>query len=276
MKPIRSLTLVATLLAAVPSASRQVWAGATLDRVTRTGVVTDVLVNDYPPFSYIDDDNQLAGFDVDVAKAFADKLGAKLKLETPGWEAIIGGKWNGRWDVSISSTTPSTDRAQVLDFPVVYYDSPAVLVVHKDSKITSAKDLTGKKVGIGTGSSYEAYLAKTLDIPDALKPIDYPFGSVAAVPSDETVAFQNLALGDGVRLDAIVADLATTRARIDKGAPLRIAAELYAEPNVVTTDKGDPEWDAKVRDTVQRLKAEGTLAAISRKWFGEDITANAR
>ena len=276
MKLMHHTTFALALLLGVELVSPQAWAGATLDRVTKSGTVTDILVNDYPPFSYIDDSNQLAGFDVDVAKAFADKLGAKLKLETPGWEAIIAGRWNGRWDISIGSTTPSTDRAQVLDFPVVYYESPAVLVIHKDSKIASAKDLTGKKVGVGTGSSYEAYLAKSLQIPNALKPIDYPFGDVIAVPSDETVAFQNLALGDGVRLDAIVADLATTKARIDKGAPLKIAAELYAEPNVVTADKGDPEWNAKVKDTILQLKADGTLARISRKWFGEDITANAR
>ena len=250
-------------------------AGATLDRVTKTGVVTDILVDDYPPFSFIGDDNRLAGFDVDVAQAFADKLGAKLKLETPGWESIIGGRWNGRWDVCIGSTTPSTERAQVLDFPVVYYDSPAVLVVHKDSKIASAGELTGKRVGVGSGSSYEAYLAKTLTIPDAPTPITYPFGAVTAVPGDETVAFQNLALGNGVRLDAVVADLATTKARIDKGAPLRIVSELYAEPNVVTTAKGDPEWNAKVKATILQLKADGTLATLSRKWFGQDITADA-
>ena len=121
-----------------------------------------------------------------------------------------------------------------------------------------------------------AYLAKNLAIPDTQKPIDYPFGAGVAVPSDETVAFQNLALGDGVRLDAIVADLATTKARIEKGAPLKIATELYAEPNVITTDKGDPEWNAKVKDPLLQLKADGTLSRLSRRWFGQDITANAR
>ena len=273
MKRPSIIAVVASCLMGLAGSAAQ--AGATLDRVTRTGTVTDILVNDYPPFSSLDDSNHLVGFDVDVAQAFADRIGAKLKLETPGWEAIVAGKWNGRWDLCIGSTTPSAERAQVLDFPVVYYASPAVLVVHKASRIGSAAELTGKKVGVGSGSSYEAYLAKALQIPDAPKPIAYPFGELTAVPGDETVAFQNLALGDGVRLDAVVADLATTKARIDQGAPLKIAAELYAEPNVVTTDKGDPEWNAKVKDTILQLKADGTLARISRKWFGEDITADA-
>jgi len=247
-------------------------AGPTLDRVNQTKVLHDVLVNDYPPFGFIDDNNQLAGFDVDVAKALAEKLGVKLALVTPGWETIVGGKWLGRWDVCICSMTPNTERAKVLDFPVPYYSSPAVLVVNKDEKnIKSASDLNNKKVGVGIGSSYENYLNKTLVIPGG-KPISFPFNHVQIIPTDETVAFQNLALGAGTRLDAVVSDLATAKARIAKTDRFRIAAELYAEPNWVATDKGDAEWDKTVADTINALRADGTLAKISQHWFGEDIT----
>ena len=69
------------------------WAGSTLDRVKRTGILNDVLVNTYPPFGFIDADNQMAGFDVDVARAFAAKLGVTLRLATPGWEIIVSGRW---------------------------------------------------------------------------------------------------------------------------------------------------------------------------------------
>lgn len=251
------------------------WAGETLDRVMKSGVMTNVLVNDYPPFGFIDDANHIAGFDVDVAQAVADRLGVKLDSRTPGWEVIVAGRWQKRFDVCICSMTPNKERAEVLDFPVEYYASPAVLVVNaKDEAIHSAKDLTGKRVGVGEGSTYEQYLQKTLTIttPGA-KPIDFPFGEVAVVPGDETVAFQNLALGPGVRLDAVVADLATTKDRIDKGGPFKIVgAPLYAEPDWIATDKGDPEWDAKLKSTVDALRADGTLAKISQKWLGADVT----
>ena len=265
-----------TLLMVVLASGGSSYAGETLDRVTKTGHVVNALVNDYPPFSSIDEKNQLVGFDVDVAQAFADKLGAKLQLETPGWEAIVGGRWHGRFDLSIGSMTPSAERARVLDFAAVYYRSPAVLIVHKDdTAIRSAADLTGKRVGVGTGSTYETYLNHKLTIEGA-KPITYPFGDVQVVPSDETVAFQNLALGPAVRLDAVVADLATTNARIAAGGPFRIVgAPLYAEPNAVAVDKGDPQWTAKVRQVVEALRADGTLARISRKWLGVDVTADA-
>jgi polar amino acid transport system substrate-binding protein len=251
-------------------------AGETLDRVTKSGQLVNALVNDYPPFSSIDDKNQVVGFDVDVAQAVADKLGVKLKLETPAWEAIVAGGWHGRFDLSIGSMTPSTERAKVLDFPAIYYNSPGVLVVHKDNTaIHSAADLTGKRVGAGIGSSYGAYLNRKLVI-EGGKPIGFPFGDVQVVPSDETVAFQNLALGPGVRLDAIVADLATTKARIDAGGPFRIVGPpLYAEPNAVAIDKGDPEWAAKIKQVIDGLRADGTLARISYKWLGADVTAPA-
>jgi polar amino acid transport system substrate-binding protein len=96
---------------------------------------------------------------------------------------------------------------------------------------------------------------------------------VIAIPGDETVNFRNLALGPGVRLDAIVSDLATARASIAALHTLKIVGGvLYAEPNVVVTEKGDPEWDALISRTVDALRADGTLAAISLKWFGQDIT----
>jgi polar amino acid transport system substrate-binding protein len=248
-------------------------AGETLDRVRAKGVVVDVLVNDYPPFAFINDKNELDGFDVDVAKAFAQKLGVELKLETPGWETIMSGRWAGRWDVAISSATPTEERAKVVDFPVVYYSVPAVLVVNKDeTAIRSAADLTGKRVGVGTGSSYEAYVGRNFTIPGQ-PPIALPFGEVQAIPGDETVNFHNLALGPGVRLDAIVASLGTAKGQVDATGKLKIVGEpLFAEPNAVVTDKGDPEWNAEVKRVIDELRTEGTLSTISQKWFGVDIS----
>lgn len=253
------------------------FAGETLDRVHSKGEVVDVLVNDYPPFGFINDKNELDGFDVDVARAFAEKLGVKLKLETPGWETIIGGKWAGRWDLAISSATPTEERAKVVNFPAIYYSLPAVLVVNKDeTAIQSAKDLTGKKVGVGTGSSYEAYLNRNFVIPGE-PAIDFPFSNVEVVPGDETVNFQNLALGAGVRLDAIVASAGTAQGQIEATGKLKVVGKpLFAEPNAVVTDKGDPEWDAEVARVIKELKADGTIARISQKWFHTDITKDAQ
>jgi polar amino acid transport system substrate-binding protein len=239
-------------------------------------VLNDLVISDYPPFGFINDRNELDGFDVDVAKAVADRLGAALKLAVPGWETIVSGRWHGRWDVCICSMSPTAERAKVLGFPAQYYSSPAYLVVHKDERaIKSIADISGKRVGVGTGSTYETYLAKTLVIPGG-KPVAFPFRDVVIVPGDETVNFRNLALGPGLRLDAIVSDLATAKGNIAATGTLKILGDaLYAEPNAVATDKGDPEWDAEIARVIAGLKADGTLGRISRKWFDTDITDDA-
>jgi polar amino acid transport system substrate-binding protein len=264
------------LLLSVMLYSAHAWPGATLERVTRSGVLNDVLVNTYPPFGFIDADNQLAGFDVDVARAFAAKLGVTLRLATPGWETIVSGRWQGRWDICICSMSPTDERAKVLSFPVTYYSSPAVLTVHaNEQRIKSIEDVSGKRVGVGTGSSYENYLNKALVIPGGV-PLTYPFHDVIAIPGDETVNFRNLALGPGVRLDGIVSDLATAQANINAMHVLKIVGPvLYAEPNVVATEKGDQEWDRTVSRVFSELKADGTLARLSQKWFHQDITLDA-
>ena len=251
------------------------WAGATLTRVKRTGVVTNVLLNTYPPFAFIDANNELAGFDVDVARAFAARLGVRLNLETPSWETILSGHWQGRWDICICSMSPTAERGRVLDFPTRYYSSPAVLTVHKDEqRIRSVADISGKRVGVGSGSSYENYVNHALVIPGT-PPIVYPFHDVIAIPGDETINFRNLALGPGVRLDAIISDLATAKATSEATHSLKIVGPIiYAEPNVVATEKGDAEWNGTVSSTFEQLRADGTLARISQKWFGMDLTAD--
>jgi polar amino acid transport system substrate-binding protein len=250
-------------------------AEGTLERVRSEGVLRNAVTSDYPPFAFINADNEIVGFDIDIARAVADRLGVRMETVTPGWEAIVSGRWQGRWDMSIGSMTPTAARAEVLDFAGTYYTSPAVLVVHRDdTAITGPADLTGKTVGVGIGSTYEQYLQKTLVV-DAVgaRPIEFPFGDVQVVASDETVAFQNLALGPGVRLDAVVGNLATAQERINGGAPLRIVGEpLYGEPNAVAVAKGDTEWRDTVAGIIEDLRADGTLKAVSERWLGVDVT----
>ncbi|RMO05961.1 Extracellular solute-binding protein [Pseudomonas cichorii] len=258
------------------AASTQTFAGATLDRVQKNKELVNVLMESYPPFSFLNDKNQLDGFDVDVAKAVADKLGVKLRLETPSWDVIAAGRWSGRYDICVCSMTPSKSRAEVFDFPVEYYASPAVIVVNaKDDRIHSAKDLSNKKVGLTSASSYESYLNKNLVIEGAEdKPLEYPFENVQIAPYDnDNVAFQDLGLGAGVRLDAILTNLVTAQPRLDQDKRFKLAgASLYEEPNFVAIEKGDAEWDTRIRQIFAELKQDGTLSKLSQKWIGADIS----
>lgn len=266
---------LAGLLPAAPAS-----AGAVLDKVMSEKTMVEVTDQAYPPFSYMGDNNEIVGFDVDVAAEIAKRLGVALKVETPSWEVITAGNWKGRWDICVCSMTPTTERAQVLDFVTEYYAAPATIVVNADDdRIKSAADLTGKTMGAEAGTTYEHYLNKDLviDVPghDPVK-VDFPFGDLTVVPYDsEQTAIQDLSLGAGKRLDGIVAGLLTATEYVKKsdGKLKTVGGSLYGEPIWVAVDKtGDTEWDAKIKEILGAMAADGTLKAISEKWVGTDIT----
>lgn len=251
-------------------------AGPTLDRVTKTGTMVQVMDQSYPPFSFLNDKNEMDGFDADVAKEVAKRLGVTLKIETPAWEVITAGNWKGRWDICICSMTPSKQRGEVLDFVTIYYNTPGALVVSADDKTTtSMKDLNGKKVGAQSGTPYEEYLNKAMH-PEDGSVVKYPFEAVTVTPfASEDLAFQDLALGGGKRLDGIVGNLITIQPRITQTPDkFRVVdANLFADPNAIAVDKGDPEWKAKVASVIDDMRKDGTLSKISMKWIGADIIA---
>lgn len=126
----------------------QAFAGSTLDRVTEKKAMVVATNSGWPPQSFLDDSNQLVGFDIDVSKEIAKRLGVEVSFETPDWATLTGGRWQGRYDLGVGSVTPTKARGQVIDFVGIYYYSPYVYVVHKDSKAQSVADLNGRVIGV--------------------------------------------------------------------------------------------------------------------------------
>lgn len=274
MKSIVTLGTAAALVVAM--AAPAAFAGETLDRVMASKTLTMSSDAEYPPQSFLNDNNEMDGFDIDVGKEIAKRMGAELKIITPSWDIITGGSWGGRWDMSVGSMTPTPQRAKVLNFPAVYYYTPAAFAVHKDSKIASLKDLSGKTIGSCGGCTYDAYLNKELVIDAEGAPaFEYlvEAGEIKTYETD-THAFDDLRLGDGTRLDAAFSALPTIQAAIEGGYPMKVVGKpAFYEPLSVATDKGDSEFDAKITEIVAAMKADGTLKKLSEKWYGVDLTA---
>lgn len=269
----------ALLAAAVLSllAAGEVLAGETLDRVKKNGVLKMSTDPEYPPQSSLDaTTNDFVGFDIDVGREIAKRLGVEIAFVTPGWDVITAGRWAGRWDMSVGSMTPTKERAQALDFPAVYYFTPAALTVHKDNtSITTPEDAGGKQIGVGQATTYENYLRKDLviDVPDA-PPFDYVIDD-AVIKTYETdlLAMDDLRLGDGVRLDAALTALPTILDAISHGYPLKVVGEpLFKEPLSIAIDKGDPEFGAELARIVAEMREDGTLARLSEQHYGADLT----
>jgi polar amino acid transport system substrate-binding protein len=273
-KVVGMLSLAGAFIAALATSG---YAGQTLDRVMKNKMLVEVTDQAYPPFSFVNDKGEVEGFDIDIAKEFAKRLGVGLKVETPSWEIIVAGNWHGRWDICICSMTATKERSEVLDFVNQYYAAPATITVNADNDtIKSAADLTGKKVGFEAGSTYEKYVQKQLVFaPPSTVKVEYPFGELRPVPYDsEDTAFQDLALGTGKRLDAVANGYITAKERVEKsgGKFKNVGEPLFAEPIWVAADKGDPEWEVKIKEIFKEMDADGTLTAISQKWIGLDIT----
>jgi peptide/nickel transport system substrate-binding protein len=231
----------------------------------------------YAPWSFLNDDGELDGFDVNVAQEVAARMGVELVFETPDWDMITGGNWGGRWDVSIGSMTATEQRSEVLWFTDPYYYVPASFAVHKDNTtIASPADLGDANLGLGTATTYEDYLNGILSMLSGEIAYDPPaVGEITAYTTDQE-AVQDLALGDGVRLDAVMTSLPTVVGAIEEGVPLKvIGTPAFYEGLVFALDKSRGPSDkliAKFNEIIADMHNDGTLSELSLKWTGVDYT----
>jgi polar amino acid transport system substrate-binding protein len=297
MRSTRTALLLAAILAvplaacgggddnsAAPSSGTGVCAttkatGDLLAQVCDKGTLTASTDAAYPPQSKLDPKtNEYVGFDIDVATEIANRLGVDIAWETPPFEAITAGHWNGRWDMSVGSITITNERAKALHFTEPYYYTPAVAVVHEsNTDITDlATDLDGKKIGACTACSYVSFMQKTLDI----KGFTFNFVIDDPVISEydtDTIALQDLALGDGTRLDAVLTSLTTAQGfAVDN--PVKVVGDpLFYEPLAVAFDRSSTLDNASLFKAVDaivgKMHADGTLTELSKKWYdGVDLS----
>ncbi len=221
------------------------------------------LDDSFPPMGFRDEDQNIVGFDVDVANAVADKLGVELKLQPIDWntkeQELSSGNVNCLWNGF--TKTPQRDKEMCLSEP--YMKNTQVIVVLANSDIHSIADLAGKTVDVQSGSSAELAIDEMPDFKDSLKEL--------VTISDNVKAMMDLGI-EGA--DAVVMDEVVARYYMEKTPDTyRLLDESLADEEYVI---GFAKNAQSLRDEVQKclkdLAADGTLADIATKWFGEDIT----
>ncbi len=222
--------------------------------------------------------NQLAGFDVEVGKELARRLGVEPCFVTPTWSQIITGSWGGLWDVTVESMVITPERMQKLYFTQPYVYGEAVIFVHQDNQtIRQPADLSGKEIGVCAGCAYESYLRGTLVIPG--ETIDNPIKNPVIFGYDtDTSALADLAVGDGKRLDAVITDPDTGGAAINSGMPIKqLGGALYHDFDAVAVDKmssSDPlPLVRKLTEIIQQMHQDQTLLNLSWQYYGGDFTS---
>jgi len=264
---LKKATIVLT--AALLSVNMSAKAGAVYDYIKANNELMIATDANWAPFSYIDDDGVMQGFDVEVGREIAKRMGVEARFITPAWDIITSGNWNMRWDVSVGSMTPTASRSEVLNFPAVYYYTPASFAVHTDSTLT-VPQLSGKTICTTAASTWEMYLQGNLDMLDAPAfTYDVTPGTITSLV-DGAACLDDVRLGAGVRNDGMIDSLPMLLAAIDAGYPIKVlGSPAFYEPLSLATDKGndDPELDAELARIIADMKKDYSLSLLSIQHF---------
>ena len=259
-KKSRTLSaLLAGLLLAGASVAAQ--ASDLLDTVKARGTLKVALEGSYPPFNFKDPKTgELTGFEIDVAKLLAAKLGLKPEFTTTEWSGILAGLGASKYDVIINQVGITDERQKAFDFSDPYTLSSAQLIVRKDEKrqFNSLEDLKGKKLGLGQGTNFEQKAKSVAGI------------DVKTYPgAPEYLA--DLASG---RIDAALNDsllvgylLKSSNLPLKGGAPVGTIDKIG-----IPFQKGNPQFKAALNKALADILKDGSFKQVSIKWFGIDVS----
>ena len=228
------------------------------------GTFTVGFDQDFPPMGFVGDDGEYTGFDLELAQEVASRLGLEYVPQPIAWDAkdmeleagTIDCIWNG-------FTMNGREDAYTWSDP--YMDNSQVFVVAADSGISTLADLAGKVVEVQTDSSAEAALKDNQELSSS-------FGTLQTV-ADYNTAFMDLEMGavDAIAMDVIVAGYQIEQ-RADGDNYVILDETLAAEEYGIGFKKGNEELRDKVQAALEEMAADGTMAEISDKWFGRDVT----
>ena len=224
------------------------------------------LDDSFPPMGFKDEKNEIVGFDIDLAKEVAKRLGREVEFKAIDWNSKEAELKSGRVDILWNGLDITDKRKENMLFSEPYMDNRQIVFVAKTGKVAVASeaDLAGKTIGTQSGGTTEEYFENKPELKASMKEVKYY--------PDYINAFMDLENG---RLDAVVGDEIIGRYYISKHPD-----EIQAIDTVIGTVSqfgiAFRKDDQKLRDEVQKvfdeMKADGTVAKISEKWFAKDIT----
>ena len=226
------------------------------------GTFTVGFDQEFPPMGFVGDDGEYTGFDLEVAKAVAERLGLEFVPQPVDWAAKDMELESGNIDCIWNGFT-MTGREDDYTWSEAYMANQQVFVVTAESGIKTLADLAGKVVEVQAESSAEAALK---DDPD----LTGTFGTLQTTP-DYNTAFMDLQMGavDAIAMDEVVARFQIEQRQVDF---IVLDETLAAENYAVGFKKGNDTLKDQVQEQLEALAADGTLAKISEKWFDKDIT----
>jgi len=238
-----------------------------LEDLQKRGVFVLGLDDSFPPLGFRDDKNQIVGYDIDLAKEVASRLGVTFKAQPIDWDAKEQELNTGKIDCIWNGFTMTEERKNALAFTSAYLNNAQVVVVRSDSGITGLAGLAGKIVAVQRGSSAQDAVDDNPDFKKSLKE--------EVMLKDNITALNDLEIFgvDGVVMDSVVANYSIAAT----GKPFTVLPDVLAnEEYGIAFRKEDVQLRDKVQQILEEMQKDGTVTAISTKWFGKDISVIGR
>lgn len=230
----------------------------TLAKIQEKGEMTFAMTGAYPPFNFVNEDGELDGFDIDIAKAIAEKLEIKAVPITTTWDGIIAGLKGNRFDMIIGSMAITEDRLKEVNFTDPYYYDGAQFFAKAGSGLSSIEDLNGGKVGVVTGTTFHEYLNDLDNIGEILQ-FDSDVDNFMSVQQGRA---------DGLVTGKFVGLQAKEKYGVDIEP---VGSLLYSEKIGIAIRKADEDLLQAVNAALADMIEDGTYDEISDKWFGMNI-----
>ncbi len=221
------------------------------------------LDDSFPPLGFRDENNEIVGYDIDLAREVAKRMGKELVCQPIDWATKEVELNNGNIDCIWNGFTITQERLDTMSFTEPYLSNAQVIVVKSESPRKTLADFAGAKIGVQAGSSAQDAIDSTPDFESSL-------GSIVEFKENVT-ALNDLEFGniDGVVMDFVVAEYDIK----SSGKDFRILGDaLISEDYGIAFRKNDTELRDKVQKILMEMEKDGTVEEISTKWFGKNIS----
>ncbi|WP_188526828.1 transporter substrate-binding domain-containing protein [Sinisalibacter lacisalsi] len=227
-----------------------------LDTIKEKGVLRIAMSGAYPPFNFVNDQNEVVGFDPAIGVEIAKRMGLEAEIITTNWDGIIGGLLANKYDAIVGSMTITEERDEVVDFVGPYYTTKRAIFTKPGSEFTSIDQLGDAEVGVTLGETHEEWARER----------GWSVRTYKGLPE------LLLELENG-RVDVIVNDsIAAILAMGEKGQEFEtIEFETEEFGAGIAIREGNPALAAEMQAALDAMMEDGTYVDIAMEWIGADI-----
>jgi polar amino acid transport system substrate-binding protein len=274
------LLMILALLGLILAACGGSEADDLLGEIEERGTIRVSTDPNYAPQSFLDEDGNFIGFDIDVATEIANRLGVEAEFVTPDWDIITAGNWGDQWDMSVGSMTVTTGRQEVLDFAdPAYYYTPAQFAAAEGSGIGSLDDIANQTVCVGVSTTYESWLAGDLEglgLPESSLYAAAPAGVTIIPLGTDSNCVEQIQAGRE-EFQVFLTSNTVVQLAIDEGVAVqRVGSPVFSENLAAAFDKNSTKDHASLvqwaGEIIAEMHDDGTLSELSMQWFETDLT----